>query len=462
MKRSIINAVLSVLLCLCAWAGTAHADPQPQPTPTPDNKPPTFLGSPWVFDAQITTITQQLYPFHSPYTGPNSFLSSHEAETSQTYTMFLGIRPLPQLEMYVNPEMARGGALSQAVGLAAYPNGEVIRNPGIGQPKLSQDPTVARLFARYTIPIGAGTEDVPKGENLIPGKRPTHRVVITAGRIGLNDIFDTNSYANSPRTQFMNWALINNAAYDYAADTRGYTRGIAVEYIQPEWALRAGTFQMPTAANGPNLANIFVAHGDQIELELHPHLMKQPAILRLLAYHNVADMGTYRQALELAAQTDTTPNIIATRKPGTVKYGFLLNAEQPLADDGASGLFARLGWDDGATESFAYSECDASASFGGQISGRHWDRPNDCIGLAYVIDGLSAAHRDYLAAGGLGFILGDGSLNYGTERVLETYYNFQVTKFFTLSLDFQHFDNPGYNKDRGPVNVISGRTHFEF
>jgi len=416
-------------------------------------------GLPYELGFQATLIDQNLFKFRSGYQGVNSLPSRNENEKSDTYTLYAGVRPMRGIELYVNPEMARGNGIGQALGLAGYTNGDVIRNPSLGM-----EPYLARYMARFTLSTGHGLEKIEAGENQIAGERPTHRLVLTAGKLGSNDIFDTNSYANSTRTQFMNWALINNGAYDYAADTRGYSCGAALEWVNPDFAIRLGRFAMPLVANGPDLAqNLGSSFGDQLELETHLHLFthRGPLILRTLGYRNVAAMGDYRQSLALAQLAGGVPDITSTRKPGRVKYGFGLNFEQPLADDGATGLFGRFGWDDGATESFAYTEIDQTVCLGAQISGSRWHRPDDRIALALVKNDLSSAHRDYLAAGGIGFLLGDGKLNYGAEQILETYYNCQISKQTSVSLDYQYIANPGYNRDRGPVSVLSIRLHLE-
>jgi hypothetical protein len=410
---------------------------------------------------QATFIEQFLFPFHSPYSGPHSLPSEHQGRMSQTYTLYLGARPFSELEAFVDPEMARGKAIGESLGLAGITNGDVIRNPSLGQ-----DPYLARYFLRWSIPTGGEMERVEASDHEIAGVRPTDRLVLSAGKLGSNDIFDVNSYANSTRTQFMNWALINNAAYDYAADTRGYTHGIALEWIHPDWALRLGTFQMPTTANGSDLStDLAHARGDQVEGEYHAHLRgdeHDPLIMRLLGYRNLADAGTYRTAIALGQQTGTTPDITAVRQPGSVKYGVGLNLEQALADEGATGVFMRLCWNDGSTESFAYTEADRSLSIGTQIGGVHWNRPDDRVGIAFAVNSLSAPHKDYLAAGGLGFLLGDGKLNYATEQIFESYYAWQFCRFAIASLDAQLISNPGYNQDRGPVTVISLRMHLAF
>lgn len=456
MTRIFKISVLPACLLNGATAVAQEAVARPDAPSTPQTARPvdSELGG------QITFIGQRLFTFKSPYQGVNSLRSKNEFKISDTYTLFLGKRLTPRFEVFFNPEMARGGGIGTALGLAGYANGDVIRNPQIGQ-----EPYVARAFVRYTAPTGHTLEDGPPGENLIPGKRATDRLTVTFGKLGSNDLFDTNAYANGTRTQFMNWALINNAAYDYAADTRGYTTGVGVEWMHPTWAVRVGSFQMPTFANGPVLSmNLQKNRGDQIELETHPSIVKHKdrSTLRILGYRNLADMGNYRDALALGAKRGTTPDVTATRREGSVKYGVGMNFEQPLGDGGDTGAFARAAWNDGRTESFAYTEAETSLTVGLQVSGKRWRRPSDKWAIALEQNGLGADHRAYLAAGGLGFILGDGKLSYRPERILETYYTFQADRTQGVSLDLQYIVNPGYNQDRGPVPVFSVRYHWEF
>jgi hypothetical protein len=458
-----------ILLFVCfpafgsAAASSAHDEAVPSSDPTVSiaadtNDAPAPKS--YEIGGQITILPQGLFGFHSPYAGPHSLQSVAEIRTTDTYTLYLGDRINKHLEVYLDPEMTLGSGLSDGVGLAGFTNGEVVRNPN-----LSKSPYLARYFLRWIVPTGKGEDSIEPGENQIAGKYPSNRLAVTAGKLADTDIFDRNSYANSTRTQFMNWAFINNNAYDYAADTRGYTEGVALEWVHPNHVLRLGSFQMPTVANGIDLAgNLSENMGDQIEYEIHPQLLKKQsaAIVRLLGYRNMAHMGNYRDALALAKQTGTTPDIISVEREGAVKYGFGLNFEQPLADGGDTGIFGRFGWDDGATESFAYTEADRSISLGSQISGARWHRPKDRLGIALAANGLSDAHKDYLAAGGLGFQLGDGKLDYGWETIFETYYSYQISKPLAVSLDYQFIVNPGYNKDRGPVNVPSIRLHLEY
>ena len=452
----------SILQTPGSGALPSQSTSSPSSKPTPEDKPKNYL-----IGGQITVIPQTLLPFHSPYSGPNSLVAPSTPATvwTDTYTLYLGWRPTPGLELYVDPEMARGAGIGGAVGLGGYPNGDVLRVPGFGIGALPQTPYLARYFARLSVSTGKGKTTVAAGENQMGGKAPSDRLVLSAGKMSVTDIFDTNTYSNSTRTQFMNWALINNAAYDYAADTRGYSDGVALEWIHPGWAVRAGAFEMPVIPNGPVLATHWSQdQGDQIEGDFYPLLVKgkDPSTVRFLAYRNIAHMGNYEEAIQIGHQNGTAPDITNTEKDGAVKYGFGLNMEQPLADGGDTGLFARLGWDDGATESFAYTECDDQFSVGGQISGKRWKSSQDHLGIAFVSDGLSAPHREYLAAGGDGFLLGDGKLNYGREMIMETYWQRQLTKEVSVALDYQFIANPGYNQDRGPVSVLTARVHYEF
>ena len=415
---------------------------------------------------QATFNAQHVFPFHSPYAGAQSFLSRHETEATDTYTIYFGYRVNDRLEAYIDPEISKGHGLSTGYGLGGFTNGDVVRTP-----TLDQNPYLARYVLREVIPIGKETEQVAQGEAQLAGPRPTHRIVITGGKLGVSDIFDVNRYANTTRTQFMNWGLINCAAYDYAADTRGYSQGGAIEYITPSYALRFGVFQMPKIANFISLSSDYKNNfGSQVELELHPRFLATragPGIVRILGYYNRAHMGDYRASVALAKQTNTTPDITATETTGNKKYGYVVGYEQPLADGGNTGLFARAGYNDGKTEDFAYTECDRTGSLGFQVSGaRLFHRADDVFALAVEQNDLSSAHKEYLAGGGSGFLLGDGRLSYGSERLLETYYNYQLTRHGAATTifvtgDYQHINNPGYNKDRGPADVVSLRVHLE-
>jgi len=413
---------------------------------------------PYLVGGQATVVWQHLPAFRSPYAGARSLLPGPEDAVSHSYTLYTGLRLLPWLDVYVAPEMIRGNGIGGGFGLAGYTNGEVIRNPAAGQ-----DPYLGRAFLRATIPLGADVEEAEPGTLAIGGPEPRRRLVFTGGVLSAADVFDTNRYANNTRAQFLNWSFINDTAWDFPADTRGYTRGASAEWIDDAFAIRLGVFQMPTVANGLDLdGDLFDSHGDQLEVELHPSLLPSgPLTLRLMAYENRATMGDYRDAVALARRTDTTPDVTRTRQRDTLKYGFTANLEQPLTDDGATGLFGRFGWNDGATESFAYTEADWTASIGAQVAGGPWRRAPDRVGIAVAANGLSDAHADYLAAGGVGFDLGDGRLHYRPETIVEAYYLLQLVRWVGVTLDYQLVADPGDNAARGPVSVVSIRVHLE-
>ena len=415
------------------------------------------LPFPYSIGGQSTAIWQYKPAFPSPYQGPHSLRGGTQDAISQTYTLYLGLEPLPWLGLYFDPEMVRGNGLSDALGLAGFTNGEVIRNPTIGQ-----DPYIGRAFARLTIPLGDEKTDEEWSALYLGGPIPESRVDVFAGILATNDLFDTNRYANSARTQFMNWALITNPAWDFAADTRGYSRGVAAVWTDAGTSLRAGIFQMPTVANGLELdSDVIHANGMQIELDREFPTPAGPLVARAMFYRNLARMGSYSKSIHEARAEDVTPVIESTRSRGRQKYGFAANFELPLADDGNTGLFGRLGWNDGANESFAFTEAERNASLGAQIAGTSWSRPDDRVGVALDAEELGNLHASYLAAGGLGFILGDGRLNRRPEIVFETYYLAQVTSWLAFTADYQLIDNPGYNRDRGPVSVVSLRGHIE-
>jgi hypothetical protein len=288
----------------------------------------------------------------------------------------------------------------------------------------------------------------------LAGTVPSRRFEVTAGKFALSDMFDLNRYANNTRLQFLDWSLFQNTSWDFAADTRGYTNGVAFAWITPAWSLRAASVQMPRWANG----NVFdddvrLARGDNVELTIAaPH----DAVVRLLAWRNTARMGRYAVANALAVG-GKAPDIVADDAPGRVKWGLGVNAELPLGDGGETGVFARAGWDDGATESFAFTEVDQHVSAGVQLAGARWGRADDRAGVAFVMHGISGVHQRYLELGGSGFLLGDGALRYGAETLLEAYYRIQLGAWVQLSPDLMYIANPGYNRDRGPAVVGSLR-----
>jgi high affinity Mn2+ porin len=420
-----------------------------------DTRPwlPRLLG------AQFTLIGQYLAPFTAPYSGPNSLTPHGDHEATHTYGIYFGSRLPAHLEAYLDLEMARGAAVGRAVGLAGITNGDVIRQ---GSVDLGQGPYVARAFLRYLIPLSPEADTASRAMDQVPGPEPGSRLELKVGKLATTDDFDQNRYANSTRWQFCDWGLFNNSAWDYAADTRGYSYGVLVGWVHPRWTLKLGRYLMPTFANGNILDwNVRRAHGDNVELALTPAGGAAP-VIRLLAYENHANMGIYAEAVTRAQGTGRPPDIVADDQPGRRKYGFGLNVEQPLADSGETGAFLRAGWNDGRTEDFAFTEVDRHVSAGLQVSGTRWRRAADRFALAVVAHGISADHQAYLAAGGTGFLLGDGRLSYGQEQILEGYYWWQVRRHAALSVGCQVIEHPGYNRDRGPAFVGTLRFNLRY
>jgi high affinity Mn2+ porin len=409
----------------------------------------------WNVHAQ-TTILPQAYPsFRSPYQGTNSLPGRGQIQATWTTTAFLGVRLWQGGEFYFNPELAQGFGLNGTVGLDAFPNGEA-QKAGAEYPRIRPQ----RYYLKQTFGLGGEQEDVADGANQLPGKRDIDRVTLIVGRFAVGDFFDGNAYAKDPRADFMNWAMWSSAAYDFPADLPGYTRGAIVELNRKNWAVRAGYFQVPSAPNSDVLT--VKPGGTVVEFEERHTIFDQPGKLRLGAFINSGHTGNYREALAIqAADPALDINTVMTSiQHANLKYGFYANLEQQIAKD--VGLFARASWNDGQNQILSFTDIDRSLSGGLSIKGSRWGRPNDTIGVGGAINGLSAANRDFLAAGGLGLLIGDGQLNYRLEQVFETYYAYSLSKNVTLTADYQLITNPAYNADRGPVSIFSGRLHGEF
>jgi high affinity Mn2+ porin len=427
---------------------------------TPDKKVDDVANSPaatqsWDAKFQSTYVWQSKQPFSAAYSGPNSLSTNYEKSYSFTATGYFGARLWESAEVYLNPELVQGVPMSNLVGLGGLTNGELQKTAG-AKPKLYN----ARLFLRQSVRLDSEREEVSSDFNQLAGSRYKNRVVVTIGNLAVSDIFDANSYAHDPRTQFLNWGLLTHGAYDFAADSRGYSWGGAVEYYDHDWAFRVGRFLQPRQSNGLPLDwRFFVHYGDQLEIEHGYQWGNLPGKIRLLAFRNVIVAGAYRDALSAAAQTGSMPDVGTVRKQQS-KYGVGINWEQALSPD--VGIFARIAANNGATETYAFAEIDRSLSSGITARGQEWGRPDDVFGAAIAQNGLSAVHRDYVAAGGLGFFVGDGRIRYRAEQIIETYYNINLRKGSALGFGFQRIFNPAYNADRGPVSVSSARLHIEF
>lgn len=403
---------------------------------------------------QTTVVNQSKTAFSAPYSGPNSLETRKENATSLTTTLYAGMRLWKGASLVLNPEIAGGSGLSKTLGIAAAPNGETFRI-GSAEPKLY----VARLFFRQCIPLTKERVQQSDDINQLKGKIPTRCINLILGKVSIADYFDQNTYSHDPRTHFLSWGLMNNGAWDYAANTRGYTPSFIAEWITPQWEARYGFSLLPTTANGSMMNRDLVnVHAQNLEITHRFSWCSQPGAIRFMVFHNTANMGNYAQSLNAYAGM---PSIVATRMNGRTKTGICLNAEQQVSPE--LGVFLRLGWNDGKNETWAYTEIDHTASGGMVWMGQRWKRPKDAWCFGWVSSGLSKQHRNYLAAGGTGFMLGDGRLNYGLEHFGETYYDASITENFHLTGAYQLALNPGYNRDRkGPVHIFTMRVHYAF
>jgi high affinity Mn2+ porin len=414
----------------------------------------------WI-SGQANVVFQWHPRFPAKYSGHNSLTPWAQSATTHVLTLYTGYELTHTTEVFADLEDATGGGIGSAFGLAGYTNLDSVRTvEGI---PLSKAPYLARFLLRQIIPLGTEEAKADRDELHLATSLPARRIEVWLGKFDLVDFFDVNTWGSDSHLQFLNWTVDTNGTYDYAANTRGYTDGGMLEYDDHWFSARFATVLEPKVANGIYLdADVARARAENLELEARGSWLGQRrGAVRLLSYLNQADMGNYRQAIaDYLDRLTPTPNIIATRRQGRHRYGFGLNFEQELTS--RVGVFGRLGWSDGRNESFAYTEDDRTLELGGFAPGRSWHRHNDRAGVAFVTNGIVAAHRQYLALGGLGFLLGDGALTYGMEKIFEGFYTAHLWRGFFASYDLQHINNPGYNQVRGPVTVSTLRLHIDF
>lgn len=411
----------------------------------------------WI-SGQANIVFEWHPSFPAAYSGPNSFRSTAESATSKVYTLYLGYELTPTTAVYVDGESAGGTGLSSALGLAGFTNLDVVRNPFLGA-----TPYLARLMIQQIIPLSSERVESERDELHLFTSLPARRIEIRVGKFGLPDFMDLNSWGSDSHLQFLNWTVDNNGAWDYAANTRGYTDGALIEYDDHWFTAIFAEALMPKFANGPYLdADVARARGENLELDSSgKRFFGRAGAIRFLSYVNTADMGNYEQAIaDYERHVTPVPEITSTRRQGRHKYGFGLNLEQQITAD--IGLFGRLGWSDGRNESFAYTEVDRTAEAGVFSTGGLWHRQYDRAGATFVGNGIVKEHQEYLALGGQGFLLGDGGLTYGPEEIFEAFYTAHLWRGFFASADVQHVNNPGYNRARGPILVPGLRLHVDF
>lgn len=408
----------------------------------------------WSLHAQATTVVQYQPGFHAPYSGTNSLDPRNHADETTDVTLFAGARLWPGGEVYLNPEVDQGYGLSDTLGLAGFSSGEAYK-VGSGSPY----GRLHRAFFRQVFDLGGERQAVAADANQLGGSRAADNLSFTLGKFSVVDVFDTNTYAHDPRGDFLNWSVVDAGAFDYAADAWGYTYGLAAEWTQSWWTLRSGLFDLSRLPNDRDLQRGFGQFAAMVEGEERHQLRGHPGKVKVLAWLNRGRMAAYEDAIAQGQTAGTAPDVAQVRRYDS-RPGVALNAEQELAE--GLGMFARLSADDGSKEAYEFTEINRSVSVGAALQGRRWNRPDDTIGLAGVVNSLSSPARSYFAAGGMGILIGDGQLpHYRQEKIVETWYALQLVKALSLSLDYQYIVNPAYNADRGPVSIIGLRVHAE-
>ena len=457
--------VITALSCTTMSVAVA-ADTMTNSLPISAINPSADQPQNWNWHVQNTDIVQSYPGFSAKYSGPNSLPPGGQTRETVSLDLLAGVRLWRGAEAHIDGMMYQGFGFHNTLGVEGFPNGEAFRL-GTDVP----NGTISRLFIRQTIGFGGEQEAVEDDQLTLAGKQDISRLTLTIGKFSAKDIFDNNAYANDPRTQFMNWALMANEAWDYPADALGYTTGFAVELNQPKWTLRYGFFQVPrfsnsltaddrifkwpydsSAQDGPLLE----AWGMVTEFERRYAIKDHPGVIRLLAYLNRANMGSYQDAVN----SQTRPADITASVAYRCKYGFGINPEQEIVKN--LGVFSRLGWSDGQNEAWVFSDVDYTATAGISVKGEAWGRPDDTFGLAGVLNGISHVHQEFFEAGGTGILAGDGALSYGWEKILESYYDFKIWKTIHAAVDYQFITDPAFNRDRGPVFVFAARLHWEF
>jgi high affinity Mn2+ porin len=419
-----------------------------------DTMPDDGAAETWSLHAQSTFIEQYHPGFTAPYSGTNSLSPLSVGNEASDITLFGGLKLWDGGEVYINPEMDQGFGLSHTEGVAGFTNDESSK---VG----SVDPYIRlqRLFLRQSFDLGGDDQKVESDQNQLAGSHTANSLVITAGKFSAPDLFDANSYAHDPRHDFLNWSIVESGAYDYAADAWGYSYGVAGELNQDWWTWRLGLFDMSRQPNGRDLVRGFGQYELVSEGEERHTLFGHDGKVKLLLYYNRGRMGSYNAAVALALATHTVPDTSQVVRPAT-RPGGALNLEQGLSDD--LGVFMRLSMNDGSEEAYEFTDINRSVALGLSLKGTDWGRADDAVGVAFANNAVSRAAQRYFAAGGLGVLVGDGRLNYGTENIVESYYSAKLADWLFASVDYQFIANPAYNRDRGPVSVFGVRLHVQF
>ncbi len=424
--------------------------------PPTQAQPVESEASNWNIHGQTTFVGQGYPAFHSPYEGANSLSGVGQFRNTVSATAFFGLRLWSGAQFYFNPELMQGFGLNGTHGLAGFPNGEAQKS-NFPIPRFN----AARAFISQTIGLGGEREVIADGPNQLPGARDVSRLTVTVGKLAVTDYFLLNTYAGEPRTRFLNWNIYGGGAYDWTMDLLSWTWGGLVDLNQKHWALRAGYFLLPVESNTNYFDTHLFRHGQYTaELDIRYGVPNRPGKLQLFGWLSYGNIGSYGDAVAQPRSTPSYPDVALTRGRDRSNYGFVLSLEQAVSND--LGMFSRVSWSPELVESMGWTDCGESVSLGATLAGSSWHRPNDSIGLAGVIEGLSPTARRYFEAGGMGILIGDGRMNYRPEKVLEAYYAYGPVTSATLTFDYQLFVDPAYNADRGPVSIFALRAHGAF
>lgn len=442
------GARLVRLLCLAAPALAFT------PAALASDAAPAGIDEAWNLYGQATHVTQGHPGFHAPYSGTNSLSPNSTSAETADLTLFAGWRLGANTALYLNPEMDQGFGLNNTVGVAGFTSGAAYK-VGNNAPYFR----MPRAFVRHVINLGGETVQLESAPNQLAGTQSADNLTLTVGKFSVVDLFDTNRYAHDPRGDFLNWSILEGGAFDYAADAWGYTYGAAAEWTQDWWTLRGGVFDLSKVPNSTQLETGFNQYELVSEFEARHQWNGHPGKVKVLAFVNRGNMGSYSDAVQLAQQTGGVPDTSQVRRRAS-RSGALLNLEQELSPD--LGVFARASVNSGNQETFEFTDINRSLSSGLSLSGDCWGRAQDKLGVAFVVNGLSGQAKQYFAAGGMGVLVGDGQMRYGNEKVAEVFYNWQAMKHLSVGFDLQYVVNPAYNRDRGPIPVYALRLHADF
>jgi high affinity Mn2+ porin len=409
----------------------------------------------WAVFGQTTFTAMTTTGFRHPYAGDHSLPVNDLRETWDA-SLYLGVRPWRGGEIWATGEVDQGFGVGNTLGLAGYASGEAYKL-GAAHPYTR----LQRLYLRQTFALGGEQSKLDAAANQMPGTQTANRLVITVGKFGVADVFDTNRYAHDPRSDFLNWSLIDAGAFDYAGDPWGFSYGAAGELVLGPWTIRTGLFDMTGTPGGMAPVTDFSFYQVVGEVE-HRHAIDGHAgAIRGALWMNHGRLGRYADAIAWGTASASVPDVAQVQSASHTRIGGYINAEQELT--GNLGAFVRLSAADGRYAVFDFTDIDRSVSAGLSLAGKGWGRAADTLALGMVANAASRQARAYFAAGGLGLLIGDGALPHaGTEMIAEASYSWRPITAIAVTFDAQAIANPAYNRDRGPVGVLGLRIHAAF